>query len=581
MLTLTLDQYQWLVLQERQRLASGLAEAVPTCWPALAQQLGPRVPAFVHAALQQAWQYGFQSHQHAARLLNLWCIWGPSFEGKPGFEWAAEVLQDPKRRPGIKVQQLIMQTRARLKLAGASVSEADLDRADGLMVAASRRPSVAGWIRQDADEAEPHLACDLKAFEMALGDQSWRREYRLQRGVDGEPVALWSVYEPPRQVYRIDRPQPHALEVAALACAASEGVRALLHLRCEVEAVCDAHLHPRIELHHATGMEVFAGERQLRWPLHHERRAHIPPLPDGGGLACKPDALQLDVLAETCGLRAAGAPMHRQEARLAIWPATQWLSMLRNPPQPEMRWPDASSPTVGTPPVLTLQCDDQPVPVPAWQKDWERLESALREGLSRWGRSLQRDQLLDNVRMRVMPGLMHGQSLWTWGARERVTAEGSVGFLRVQAEGGLVACSTDLTVSGDLVHEGAVGRVRLRSTGEARLDTRESLEDPDADLAQALAQVKVSWRHPFEAELDALSMPALKTLSLEASQPIGALCGEAGLRPRPDGRGYQWYCQITLEPMNLTYVLRDPLTGLQRCTREIWPATTLLDWSAG
>jgi hypothetical protein len=494
----------------------------------------------------------------------------------------AEILRDDQRHPAIKIQQLVLQSRARLKQGGASVPSEALDRADDAMVDAILRPHVAPWINQPGAEAEPRVACDLSAFELALGDQSWRQEYRLL-SQGATPVATRTACAVPSQRYGVDRPGPpgRVLQVAALAYPLSTGVKTQLQLRCDVEDVCHAQTHPRIELRHAAGVEVFAGERQLRWPLHRLSTPPASPTLSEIALLRQPEPAYVQVSAETCGLRLAGAPIGRQEALVTVWPAEQWLAEFRAQPQPEWDWPVQGGHTHAPLPAMSLACDGNPLPVQAWLDGWTRLVPALQAGVERWWQNLQRNAAIDKPRIHLVPGLMHGTSSWTWGMRESVGPEGSSGFLRVQAEGGLVACGSDLTVTGELSHEGAVGRLRLRSAGEARLETRLLREQPEPALAPLLAQAKVTWRHPFEAELDVLSTPKLTTLSLDPAHALGALSGEAGLRPRPDGQGFQWYCVLRLEPMQLVYTLWDPMRGLQRCTRELWPATPLLDWSAG
>jgi|GEM_PF-5235717 len=100
MLRLSAEQHDWLLHLQRERLARALARVLKTQWPVLAAKLGDRQEAFVDAALQQAQRHGLLEPAHAARYVNLWCVWGPAFDDKPGFEWAAEILRDEHRPPG-------------------------------------------------------------------------------------------------------------------------------------------------------------------------------------------------------------------------------------------------------------------------------------------------------------------------------------------------------------------------------------------------------------------------------------------------------------------------------------------------
>jgi hypothetical protein len=61
----------------------------------------------------------------------------------------------------------------------------------------------------------------------------------------------------------------------------------------------------------------------------------------------------------------------------------------------------------------------------------------------------------------------------------------------------------------------------------------------------------------------------------------GALVGEAGLRPRSEGSGWQWFVKLGLEPVFAPIMLHDPLLGQTQRKLALLPALTLVDWSAG
>ena len=61
----------------------------------------------------------------------------------------------------------------------------------------------------------------------------------------------------------------------------------------------------------------------------------------------------------------------------------------------------------------------------------------------------------------------------------------------------------------------------------------------------------------------------------------GALVGECGLRARGDGGGVQWFFALRAEPVQIVSEVSDPLLGSSRHTRKIFPALSLVDWSAG
>jgi hypothetical protein len=61
----------------------------------------------------------------------------------------------------------------------------------------------------------------------------------------------------------------------------------------------------------------------------------------------------------------------------------------------------------------------------------------------------------------------------------------------------------------------------------------------------------------------------------------GALVGECGLRGRGDGPGLQWFFALRAEPVTIVSEITDPVLGSARRTRKIFPALSLVDWSAG
>ena len=65
--------------------------------------------------MQQGRKHGLREARDLARYASLWCIWGPSFDGKPSFAWAAEILADPRRGAALKLHQLAHRTRQELQ----------------------------------------------------------------------------------------------------------------------------------------------------------------------------------------------------------------------------------------------------------------------------------------------------------------------------------------------------------------------------------------------------------------------------------------------------------------------------------
>lgn len=585
MLRLTHEQLDWVQTQQRVRLSQALAHTIKACWPQLSAQLADRVAAFVDSALQQAQRHGLVHPVHAVRYVNLWCVWGPAFDDKPGFEWAADILRDPRRSAAVKTQQLVMQTRDILNARPNPALGVDaFDAADMAVEAVLAQPAAMPWLEghQVTSAPEPRKACDLTSFDIAIGDQSWRHEYRL--AWTGQAVlAQYTPLVPPAQRYRTDTPplpgapvQPR--QIAVLADEPQRGHKAWLHVRCELGEVCDAHKHPRVEIKSNQGLRLYEGlqAKLIKWPLHWASQVDAP-------LALCQDVqpLYMTVTASSCGLRRTGAPLGQQDALLSVYPSAQWLAEFAPGPQPVLQWPSASTPEPAQPARIRVMCDNRPQPATVWEADWAKLMPQLSQGLEAWFNTVQRNEAFSQPRLSFQPHLMQGQSSWTWGASEAVTSSGSSGFLRVMAFVRMVASASVAEWQMDIRHAGAHARVYLQASGRAPLECDVLREAPEPALAKCLTAVKAEWRFPWVARIEALSSPHLTTLAWDGRSKLGALVGEAGLRPRPDGKGWQWYCQLKLEPAVLTVAVSDPFLGGGTAEQALWPALVLLDWSAG
>jgi hypothetical protein len=53
------------------------------------------------------------------------------------------------------------------------------------------------------------------------------------------------------------------------------------------------------------------------------------------------------------------------------------------------------------------------------------------------------------------------------------------------------------------------------------------------------------------------------------------------LRARADGAGHQWFFALRVEPVAVVLGVADPLLGSARISKSIFPAMSLVDWSAG
>lgn len=585
--TLSLDatQHHWVLLQERERLAQALDAALLELWPDLVHQLGPRAPGFVRAALEAAMQHGFTQHRHACYFFALWCVWGASFDSKPDCAWAREVVVDPARDVGIKIQQLVLQTRIRLEQIGGTITPESWDKALAYLERLLSQPPARSWIQQPMADTGPRLLCDLNVLTVESIDQPWRTAYEVQSTPAGDLLAVQQTLSATQQHYRLDRPSAKAqpLSIAVLACPVEAGVKAVLNVRAQLEHVCHTQQHPRMVVLHGAGQETSEGSAVLRRPLFCQSRQQGLSDTAAFGLFAPVSSSHLQVQVQSCGLRLAGAPMRQQCIDVTVWPATQWLADIRAYPQAQQQWPRPSAEAATRAPALLLAVDNHALPTTQWIQAWQALDAQWQQGIDQWMRDVQRSPVLHNPRLACTPNLMHGRSMVTWGMQEQLKGASSDAVMRAQARGQWTACASEMDLQVLLQHEGAAARMKLHCAGQAMWDTviEVSAQTPEIALKPALEACKVSWRFPWTAEIEALSTPALSMLALEPLEGRGALYGEAGWRLREDGQGYAWYCQVHLEAMEVTLWVRDPLLGLQRTKHLLWSACTLLDWSAG
>ena len=135
-----------------QRLADHLAGQ----WPALRERLGDRYPAFIDLAVQQAGERGLTLAASVARFVNLYVVWGPTFQDKSGFEWAQAMLASlasasasaSPEREWLTVHQLVQRSLAELqRLPGARIEPQALALADARLLDVFGQPGRQGQMR--------------------------------------------------------------------------------------------------------------------------------------------------------------------------------------------------------------------------------------------------------------------------------------------------------------------------------------------------------------------------------------------------------------------------------------------------
>jgi hypothetical protein len=581
MLHLFPEQLEQVESLQLQRDSRELLQLLGGAWPEVAAQLQARWPAFVEVALERARQLGLRHVAELARYASLCCLWGAGFEAKPRFEWAAAIAADPKLSPSLRLHQLTHRSReelvrraARATPTGEAMTPAGFDKALAAVEASLARAARGRAIFLDQPPPPRPQACDLAAITFAVVEPKPLQAYQGQDGswrrVDLTPWA------PPPETLSAPLDEPRLLPVLSRAVGA--GASARLQLAVSTQAACGAH-HPEVLQVSGSGRLSWRGADTARLSL----ALHAPPSPPpdpklgpaGIGHGEPPDVQSLSIT--SCGIRDAGAPLGAVELALQVHAATQRLVEIRHGALPAQAWPvEGEAPPLNTAATACrLEADGHGEPAPTWLKAWQGLQPTARAGLEKLFIAWARQMAGTSGRMEAELAPLVGQAGISWGWQHE--ADGAVA-LRVQGALDFAALVLDLRLSGELDWDGSRARVSLRAQG--RSEWRATLDERGSD---GLDAVKIGWRHPFVLSVDAVAtgQPALLSAGALAEALRGAVVGECGLRPRPDGRGHQWFYRLAVEPVNVLLLKHDPLGGTQRQRRELLPALTLIDWSAG
>ena len=590
MLRLTWEQFDRLEQLTLKRHAVSISAVLAETWPALTERLGDRWPAFVEAAMQQGRKHGLRDARDLARYASLWCIWGPSFDGKPSFAWAAEILGDARRGAALKLHQLAHRTRLELQQRQAAEGGAAAGAAP-VLTTAQFESALAGVdarigrlaaARAVFPSNEPVSVavkpCDLGVIDMMVSEAETLQEYRHSPN-GWQRFAVAKLAE---GAVKWTRAPEEPVELAVTSHALRGGAPARLNLRIETHAVCDPRVHPEVVHVGSEGHLAWKGRdtARLSLALYAPSPANARPNAPPPGIATEvPFDLQTVRIA-SCGLRDAGAPFGDVAMEVRVYDAAQWLTEVRNPAWEPMVWPAPAEAAPAPAATCRLEKDGAPVEVAAWQKGWRDLPGAFRAGMERlyneWAR------VLDNPasRLEVEASPLVGQAGVTWGWKR--TSAKTVA-MRTEGALDLLALSLELRLSGELVEGAARARIRIHCKGRSELRMSIAQLGDKGQEGSDLKSVLRTWRFPFTLEIEPLAGAEPSTLSA-ASGPlpiIGALVGECGLRARGDGPGLQWFFALRAEPVTIVSEITDPVLGSARRTRKIFPAMSLVDWSAG
>ena len=180
MLQLTQEQAEALEGAERAMLLRRTSAHLALQWPAVADRLGDRLPAFVDFALTAAERHGLRIALSALRYVNLCFIWGTGFEDKPSFGWARELLTDARMHEWQTVHQLVRRSVEHLaaRKEGLPTPEA-LARADARVTQTFAGLGLLGRLLLREGVELPLLACDLELAAIRVSDADPALEYAL------------------------------------------------------------------------------------------------------------------------------------------------------------------------------------------------------------------------------------------------------------------------------------------------------------------------------------------------------------------------------------------------------------------
>lgn len=589
MLNLTAPQLELVDRLQATRDAASLNKVLGQAWPAVAERLQDRWPAFVETALQRAVQLGLKQAAEQARYASLCCLWGAGFETKAGFEWAAAICADTALGPTLVLHQLSQRSRAELVrrhakagTATQALSPAAFDQAVAAVEAGLGTVLLGRSIYLDLPLPPIPQACDLGSVSFAVLEPKPLQAYSAVE-------ERWERVDLPPWVPKpqtLTAPPREPLLLPVLSRAVGAGASARLQLVVQQLASCGAKRHPEVVHHSAAGRLQWHGPDTAKLSLTLHAPATPPPDPKLGpaGIAHgEPPDVQ-HVALGSCGIRDAGAPLGSLDIGLQVHAATQRLLQIRHGALAAQSWPDAEL-TLAPPSktVCRLELDGEEQPTPVWLSGWKALQPQTRSGLEKLFNAWARQMADTTGKLEGEAAPLVGKAALTWGWQHAEDSEGGPIVMRTQGTINFAALMLDLRLAGDIEWAGSRARVDLRAQGQTEWRMALDQRGGEAAEGQGLADARCVWRHPFALSVDAIATgdPALLSAGALDESLRGAVVGECGLRARPDGRGHQWFYRLAIEPVNVMLLRNNPQGGTQRQRRELIPALTLVDWSAG
>ena len=577
MLPLNAEQVRGLQALQMSRDQQRVAALIAAAFPDIPSRLGDRYRGLVSHAVERGAAHGLRHALCVARYLACWCVMGADFETRTGNEWAGALLADPLRSEGAKAYQLCRRTREALGSAGAGTAVAAFDQALTTLDAQLQDRGPMGSL-QRGPRVVLGRPCDIDAIDVRLAEGPARQRYALEQG-QWRRVA----WPPPGQPVTVGGAGRLATLPTRLSLLApAEGAPTRLRVRCVAAQCCDPATHPLRTLNDALGLREWRGTAAAEVML--EQFADPLPEPPAGtprpliGAAGAPRLGQLGLAA--CGLRDAGAVLGEQRAQLAVHPAEQHLMAWRRESLAPIEWTQAPQPAdAQARTACRIECDGQALDASPWLAGWAELDRQLAAGLERLYTAWGRESGLERTTLRAAPALMAGEAGLSWGWTEGHAGLADTAYFRVLGKLDFIACRLQLSLAGELALEDSLSRLTLQCHAEDRLQVTWETDRPGVPLLPDQPPAHIAFRLPFVLRVD--SVAVVSGAMLDSGPVSGAVVGQCGLRPRPDGAGLQWFAQVALEPVNAVFRVHEPLRGQTTHVRRLLPALPLIDWSLG
>ena len=573
MLQLTTEQAQALEAVERTMLLQRVGAHMATRWPAVAERLGDRLPAFIDFAMTAAERHGLRIALGAVRYVNLCFVWGTGFEDKPGFEWAHETLADPRRHEWLKVHQLVRRSVDALATRKPPLPPPDaLTDSDAALLQPFARLGLLGRLLLRESVELPRVACDLDVAGIRITDNAPSQIYVLSP--TGPTRAAAPAAAPPVRVDATQPDWPQRLNV--LARPVGDGVSSRLQLRTVTHAVCESGWHPHVAYAGGHGLWEWRGgeTRAISWPLLVSLRSSArPELGVAIGEQAPPEVSRLQLT--TCALREEGVPLGSGSMQVWVYPATQCLFTLKRQAAMSIAWPrgNSAAPVTGVT-AVHVERDGAVLDASAWQRGFSALDDELQISVDRLGAAWERTAGIEQAQVSAELGVLDGAGALTWGWQAPAALTNPVA-LRLAAQLDFHALACAIECRGELHLGGARALLQLRANGSAPLRVQaEPVGDP---VAGAMSRFRI----PFTLTLETLATPEAAVINIDGPC-TGAIVGEVGLRPRTEGgSGWQWTASLRIEAVSAPVTLHDPTLGQTRQQCTLLPDTPLLAWSLG